>query len=101
MTWPAGVWRLLKLSPEVDDAASATRTRHAWSAQSRRRQPWRCRYGLAVLGGGEARGMDSGHALVVLRHAKAAGDPGVNDVQRPLTGRGRRDAAAAGRWLLA
>jgi len=45
--------------------------------------------------------MDSGHTLVVLRHAKAAGEPGVNDVQRPLTGRGRRDAAAAGRWLLA
>ena len=45
--------------------------------------------------------MDSGHTLVVLRHAKAAGEPGVSDVQRPLTGRGRRDAAAAGRWLLA
>jgi phosphohistidine phosphatase len=45
--------------------------------------------------------MDSGHTLVVLRHAKAAGEPGVNDVQRPLTGHGRRDAAAAGRWLLA
>ena len=44
--------------------------------------------------------MDSGHTLVVLRHAKAAGEPGVNDMQRPLTGRGRRDAAAAGRWLL-
>ena len=42
-----------------------------------------------------------GHTLVVLRHAKAAGEPGVNDVQRPLTGRGGRDAAAAGRWLLA
>ena len=45
--------------------------------------------------------MDSGHTLVVLRHAKAAGEPGVNDTQRPLTGRGRRDAGAAGRWLLA
>jgi len=45
--------------------------------------------------------MDSGHTLVVLRHAKAAGEPGVNDMQRPLTGRGRRDATAAGRWLLA
>jgi len=45
--------------------------------------------------------MDSGHTLVVLRHAKAGGEPGVNDAQRPLTGRGRRDAAAAGRCLLA
>ena len=53
-----------------------------------------------MLGDGEATGMD-GHTLVVLRHAKAAGEPGVNDVQRPLTGGGCRDAAAAGRWLLA
>jgi phosphohistidine phosphatase len=45
--------------------------------------------------------MDSGHTLVVLRHAKAAGEPGVHDMQRPLTGGGRRDAAAAGRWLRA
>ena len=41
------------------------------------------------------------HTLLVLRHAKAAGEPGVNDLQRPLTGRGQRDAGAAGRWLLA
>jgi phosphohistidine phosphatase len=45
--------------------------------------------------------MDGGHTLVVLRHAKATGEPGVNDAQRPLTGRGRRNADAAGRWLLA
>jgi len=45
--------------------------------------------------------MDSGHTLVVLRHAEAAGQPGAGDMQRPLTGHGRRDAAAAGRWLLA
>ena len=45
--------------------------------------------------------MDGGHTLAVLRHAKAAGEPGVNDMQRQLTGGGRRDAAAAGRWLLA
>jgi len=45
--------------------------------------------------------MSSGHTLLVLRHAKAAGEPGVNDAERPLTGRGRRDASAAGRWLLA
>ena len=45
--------------------------------------------------------MDGGHTLLVLRHAKAAGEPGVNDLERPLTGRGRRDADAAGHWLLA
>jgi len=44
--------------------------------------------------------MGSGHTLLVLRHAKAAGEPGVNDIERPLTGGGRRDASAAGRWLL-
>ena len=41
------------------------------------------------------------HTLLVLRHAMAAGEPGVNDLQRPLTGSGRRDAEAAGRCLLA
>jgi phosphohistidine phosphatase len=41
------------------------------------------------------------HTLLVMRHAKAAGEPGVNDLQRPLTPRGRRDADAAGRWLAA
>ena len=45
--------------------------------------------------------MGSGHTLLVLRHAKAAGEPGVNDIERPLTSGGRRDAGAAGRWLLA
>ena len=45
--------------------------------------------------------MGSGHTLLVLRHAKAAGEPGVNDAERPLTGGGRRDAGSAGRWLLA
>lgn len=45
--------------------------------------------------------MGSGRTLLVLRHAKAAGEPGVNDIERPLTGGGRRDAGAAGRWLLA
>src|SRR5262249_53995017 len=50
--------------------------------------------------GGE-RMADTARTLLVLRHAKAAGEPGVNDVQRPLTGRGRRNAGEAGRWLLA
>ena len=37
--------------------------------------------------------------LVVMRHAKAAQLPGSPDFERPLTDRGHRDAAAAGRWL--
>ncbi|MEW9527630.1 histidine phosphatase family protein [Microbispora sp. NPDC049125] len=34
--------------------------------------------------------------LVVLRHAKAAHVPGLADPERPLTGRGERDAREAG-----
>jgi phosphohistidine phosphatase len=45
--------------------------------------------------------MGGGCTLLVMRHAKAAGEPGVNDIERPLTGGGRQDASAAGRWLLA
>jgi phosphohistidine phosphatase len=37
--------------------------------------------------------------LIVLRHAKAASGLGSPDADRPLTGRGRRDATAAGEWL--
>jgi phosphohistidine phosphatase len=37
--------------------------------------------------------------LIVVRHAKATHKPGYEDFERPLTGRGRRDAARAGRWL--
>jgi phosphohistidine phosphatase len=37
--------------------------------------------------------------LVLMRHAQAASPDGVADHERPLTERGRRDAAAAGRWL--
>jgi phosphohistidine phosphatase len=44
--------------------------------------------------------MAATHLLLVLRHAKAARDPADQDDQRPLTGRGRRDAAAAGTHLL-
>jgi phosphohistidine phosphatase len=35
--------------------------------------------------------------LVVIRHAKAGEAP--RDIERPLTDRGRRDAAAIGNWL--
>jgi phosphohistidine phosphatase len=37
--------------------------------------------------------------LAVLRHAKSAWPDGVPDFERPLNGRGRRDATAAGHWL--
>jgi phosphohistidine phosphatase len=42
---------------------------------------------------------DSARRLIVLRHAKSAWPDGVPDHDRPLAGRGRRDAPAAGRWL--
>jgi phosphohistidine phosphatase len=37
--------------------------------------------------------------LILFRHAKAEDAPGKLDVDRELTGRGRRDARSAGRWL--
>ncbi len=37
--------------------------------------------------------------LILLRHAKSAWPEGIPDAQRPLSGRGRRDAPAVGRWL--
>jgi phosphohistidine phosphatase len=37
--------------------------------------------------------------LILFRHSKAEQVPGKADHDRELTGRGRRDAAAAGRWL--
>jgi phosphohistidine phosphatase len=37
--------------------------------------------------------------LIVMRHAKAGELPGGPDAERALTERGRRDSAAAGRWL--
>lgn len=41
------------------------------------------------------------HRLVLLRHAKSSwAQEGQPDAERPLTGRGRRDAGAAGRWLV-
>jgi phosphohistidine phosphatase len=39
--------------------------------------------------------------LVLLRHAKAVPPESMADRLRPLTDRGRADAAAAGRWLVA
>ncbi|WP_285495700.1 histidine phosphatase family protein [Actinomadura sp. NBRC 104425] len=37
--------------------------------------------------------------LLVLRHAKAVPGGATPDIERSLTGRGRRDAEAAGEWL--
>jgi phosphohistidine phosphatase len=37
--------------------------------------------------------------LVLVRHAKAASDPGGSDRSRELTGGGRQDAARVGGWL--
>ncbi len=42
----------------------------------------------------------STRTLVILRHAKAAHPPGVADIQRPLSRRGRADAVAAGQWII-
>ncbi len=39
--------------------------------------------------------------LVLLRHAKSAYPHGVPDHERPLAGKGRRNAQAAGRWFAA
>src|SRR6476660_3130443 len=36
---------------------------------------------------------------IALRHAKSDWSGGVADHDRPLAGRGRREAALAGRWL--
>jgi phosphohistidine phosphatase len=43
--------------------------------------------------------MDTERTLLMLRHGKAEGVPGVDDVNRPLTSRGQRDASAVGQWL--
>lgn len=42
-----------------------------------------------------------GRWLVLLRHAKSAYPEGVDDHERPLAPRGRREAALAGAWLAA
>jgi phosphohistidine phosphatase len=39
--------------------------------------------------------------LVLMRHSRATHKTGFEDVERPLTGRGRRNAAEAGAWLRA
>jgi phosphohistidine phosphatase len=39
------------------------------------------------------------HTLVLVRHGKSSWDLDVDDHERPLSGRGRRDAEAIGRWL--
>lgn len=44
--------------------------------------------------------MSDPRRLVLVRHAKAEADDGQGDHARRLTARGRRDAAALGRWLV-
>jgi len=39
--------------------------------------------------------------LILIRHAKSAYPHGVPDHDRPLAGKGRRNAQAAGRWFVA
>ncbi|HEX5511815.1 MAG TPA: histidine phosphatase family protein [Actinomycetales bacterium] len=38
-------------------------------------------------------------SLLLMRHSKAASPEGTPDHERPLAGRGARDAPAAGRWI--
>ena len=45
--------------------------------------------------------MQESHKLIVMRHAKAGELPGGPDFERALRPRGKRDSAAAGRWLSA
>jgi phosphohistidine phosphatase len=44
--------------------------------------------------------MQAEHRLVLFRHAKSAYPSGVPDHERPLAGKGRRNAQAAGRWFV-
>jgi phosphohistidine phosphatase len=46
-----------------------------------------------------ADGAVMGHVIGLLRHAKSAYPPGVDDARRPLSERGLRDAPVAGRLL--
>lgn len=49
----------------------------------------------------DAQAREPGWTLVLLRHAKSSWTENVPDDMRPLAGRGRRAAPAAGRWLWA
>jgi phosphohistidine phosphatase len=44
--------------------------------------------------------MEVERRLVLVRHAKSAYPHGVPDHERPLSGKGRRNAQAAGRWFV-
>jgi phosphohistidine phosphatase len=48
---------------------------------------------------GSAISAESRRTLILLRHAKSAYPPGVADHERPLAGRGEREAALAGAWI--
>ncbi len=51
------------------------------------------------LAGGSYLWVMTERTLLVLRHSKSAYPESTADVDRPLSGRGRRDAAHAGCWL--
>lgn len=53
------------------------------------------------MGDSAGTGPPAARRLVLLRHAKSSWEHDQPDVDRPLTARGRRDAAAAGHWLAA
>ena len=64
---------------------------------SRVRVLWHVRPEAGILAGMTSAGDDK--VLILFRHAKAEQGSGKPDRDRELTGRGRRDAAAAGQWL--
>ena len=43
--------------------------------------------------------VNNGRTLVLVRHGKSSWDYDVDDHERPLSGRGRRDAEALGRLI--
>src|SRR5664279_149612 len=45
--------------------------------------------------------MEAERRIVLLRHAKSSYPSGVPDHDRPLAGKGRRNAQAAGAWFVA
>ena len=53
------------------------------------------------MGGQRGASTPSQRRLVLLRHAKSSWKHDLPDEERPLSGRGRRDALEAGRWIAA
>lgn len=53
------------------------------------------------MGSGSVPAAPEHRRLVLLRHAKSSWEDDLPDAERPLSPRGRRDAAAVGHWLAA